>query len=81
MTRSRYFDPQARKRGELLKKYRAQYRWRVVRNHSVTPRPEHLNDYGEFARIPAPSGDEWFFTTRAIRDKFIAAYGGQPIDG
>jgi hypothetical protein len=81
MIRSRYFDPQARKRGEMLRKYRAQYRWRVVRTHSTEPHPDRLDGYGDFARLPSPAGDEWFFTTRAARDRFIAEYGGQAIDG
>lgn len=81
MIRSRYFSPEARNRGKMLRQYREQYKFRVVRNHSLEPKSDQLDGYGEFARIPSASGDEWFFTTRAARDRFVAEYGGEPING
>lgn len=55
---------------------RRQYPFRCVRTHSTDPRPEKLVGYEPFARYVLSGGDEWLFTTRADRQRFLAEHGG-----
>lgn len=78
----RYFNRrQYGKKSSMLKGARDKYPFRLVRNHSTTPRPEHIDPdvYGNFARFPARDGDEWLFSTAAARDLFLSTYGGTSL--
>jgi len=67
-----------RRRADLLRKAREKYPHRLVRNHNIEPKPETIETavYGDFARFPAASGDEWLFSTRAGLVLFLQRYGG-----
>lgn len=65
-------------RPRTLKHYRRVYPFRLVRDTDREPKPGRLprEEYGEFARFPAPSGDEWLFLEEKGRDLFLERFGG-----
>lgn len=74
-------QPAQTTRTGALRQFRRTYPYRLVREHSLEPRPERVDTevYGDFARFPTPAGDEWLFMTEAARDRFIEEYGGTAL--
>ena len=67
---------------KLLAKWRGEYSFRLVREHSARPDPKEIQasgSFGDFARSPRSDGDEWLFKTKEARDKFLAEYGGTQL--
>lgn len=65
-----------------LRDHRKRYKWRVVRNHSLEPRPERLGaHFGPVAKVSGRVDDEWFFETRGQAEAFAEKFGGVFVAG
>lgn len=66
---------------ELLQLYRGRFPFRLARDTSRRPHPDHLSPgvFGELAKVTSADGDEWFFESEEARNLFLERYGGTPL--